>query len=156
MRQNQQLSQALIHPLTRIHPPVKPAGKASTTHMYTSKTYLAWPDLTVGRDVIYYPPHPPPPPVQPGKANNKHHQQRTCTLRKHVLHSLILQSAGTLLPPPPPRPVQPGKANNNITNLLFPKQLVCWGSSGLSRIGSCHEMILPYLTVSPTVSPSAL
>ena len=105
MRQNQQLSQALIHPLTRIHPPVKPAGKASTTHMYTSKTYLAWPDLTVGRDVIYYPPpHPPPPPVQPGKANNKHHQQRTCTLRKHVLHSLILQSAGTLLPPPHPAP----------------------------------------------------
>ena len=39
---------------------------------------------------------------------------------------------------------------------LSPKQLVCWGSSGLSRIGSCHEMILPYLTVSPTVSPSAL
>ena len=36
------------------------------------------------------------------------------------------------------------------------KQLVCWGSSGLSRIGSCRDMILPYLTVSPTVSPSAL
>ena len=59
MRQNQQLSQALIHRLTRIHPPVKPAGKASTTHMYTSK---------------------------------------------HILHSLILQSAGTLLPPHPHPP----------------------------------------------------
>ena len=59
MRQNQQLSQALIHRLTPMHPPVKPAGKASTTHMYTSKTYLTWPDLTVGRDVIYYPPPPP-------------------------------------------------------------------------------------------------
>ena len=38
----------------------------------------------------------------------------------------------------------------------FPKQLVCWSSSALCRLGSCHEMILPYLTVSPTVSPSAL
>ena len=60
MRRNQQLSQALIHRLTRIHPPVKPAGKASTTHMYTSKTYLTWPDLTVGRDVITPPPPPTP------------------------------------------------------------------------------------------------
>ena len=40
--------------------------------------------------------------------------------------------------------------------MFFPKQLVCWGSIGLSRIGSCHEMILPWPTLSPTLSPLCL
>ena len=109
MRQNQQLSQALIHRLTRIHPPVKPAGKASTTHMYTSKTYLTWPDLTVGRDVIN-PPHPPPP-------EKTWQGKQQAPLPKHVLHSLILQSAGTLLPPhPPPTPCNLARQTTTTTN----------------------------------------
>ena len=136
MRQNQQLSQALIHRLTPMHPPVKPAGKASTTHMYTSKTYLTWPDLTVGRDVIS-PPTPPPPPTPPRatwQGKQQHVQQRTWS-----------QNAETWKNCSPPRGGGPKKYPQGQPGLSVHHQVItssCDHDSLMCLFCYCNRLVL--------------